>query len=547
MLFRYLKNILICFSLLLIFEQLTAQVSVFNPAEFEKNEGVMLVWDYSPSRDSVTANIVKAAQTAAKVWIVYYPGQAPADTNQIRNYLYSRGVTADSLYFIPAYTETLWIRDFGPMTLYGNFGQGSERYILDMGYSHYNRPKDDSIPAQLSNLWNWQKNDLGLQIEGGNLIFDGLTRGFASTRVYEQNPEYSPAMIRNILIDKFNQMDFVFLQSLDHSGGGIWKHVDMFMKVLDYETILVSSYPDNLPDYPVIESNVAVLEGLLNHFGKPYKIIRVPAPPKADGTYATSQDDEMRTYTNSLIINNTVIMPSYGLPYYDSVASKIYADAMPGYKIIQVNAQQLTILGGAIHCITKEVPAETLVRIVHRKVEGPQPYAPEMYIYSNCESNESLQGMWLYYKVNDDENYTKIPVYMACPQNIGIIENLKPSDRVRYYLEGVSNIGSSTYPGGAPAAHFTFWLDEAVATAETQVKSQDIKIVPNPNNGSFYVHHQAFSGTATLEIFDLRGQLVFKSSLFEQQQLQTHLPTGLYQLRLKGDFGSHTTKMVIIN
>ena len=62
--FNYLKNIFIGFTFLLGFQQLIGQVSVYNPAEFEKNEGVMLVWDYSPSRDSVSANIVKAAQNA---------------------------------------------------------------------------------------------------------------------------------------------------------------------------------------------------------------------------------------------------------------------------------------------------------------------------------------------------------------------------------------------------------------------------------------------------------------------------------------------------
>lgn len=132
-----------------------------------------MVWDYQPSRDTVVANIARIAQQSGKVWIVYYPGQAPYDTTAIRSFLYEMGATSEHLYFIPAYTETLWIRDFGPMTLYGNFGQGNERFVYDMGYAAYNRPKDDSIPAQIAHLWNWQKRDLELQIEGGNLILTG--------------------------------------------------------------------------------------------------------------------------------------------------------------------------------------------------------------------------------------------------------------------------------------------------------------------------------------------------------------------------------------
>lgn len=531
--------------LLLFIGNVSAQVAVFNPAEFEKNEGVMMVWDYSPSRDSVIANITKAAQQAGKVWIVYYPGQAPIDTTDIRNYLYSRGVTPDSLYFIPGLTETLWVRDFGPMVMYGNFGQGSERFIMDMGYSAYNRPKDDSLPTQLANLWSWEKLDLGLQIEGGNLIFDGLTRGFASTRVHEQNPEYSPAFIRNMLIDKFNLMDFTFLQSLNNSGGGIWKHVDMFMKVLDYETIIVSSYPNHLPDYPVIEQNVQILESLSNHFNKPYNIIRIPAPPKADGTWATTQDDEMRTYTNSLIINNTVIMPTYGLTEYDEQARAIYSEALPGYKIISVDARALTILGGAIHCVTKEIPAEHLIRIVHRKVTGRQEYSPEMYIYSNCESNDALQGMWLYYKVNDQEQYNKVPVYMACPQNIGIIEGLKPGDKVLYYLEGVSVNGTATYPAGAPAAGFTFWFDTLTDIDQNEAISSKLSIFPQPNDGSFTIINGNCEFGFQLQISDGSGRIVYIGQHQSGDRLTLNLPPGFYLLKAQSGDKVSTGRMIV--
>lgn len=510
---------------------LKAQFAVFNPAEFEKNEGLLLVWDYSASRDSITANIAKAAQQAGKVWIMYIPEHSTVDTSEIRNYLYSRGVTSQNLFFIPTHTETLWIRDFGPMTLYGNYGQGNERFIVDMGYSQYNRPFDDSVPQQLAQLWNWQHSTLDLEIEGGNLIFDGLKRGFASTRVYEQNPQFTPAMIRNMLIDKFSLDDFTFLESLHNSGGGIWKHVDMFMKVLDYETILVSSYPEHLPDYPVIESNVDVLRNLTNAFGKPYQIIRIPAPPKADGSWATTQNDEMRTYTNSVMINNTVIVPSYGLPDYDEHARQIYMDALPGYKIVMVDAQNLTPLGGAIHCVTKEIPAPDFVRIVHRKVTGIQAFSSEFYIYSNCEASANLQEMWLYYKKDQADDYTKVPVYMACPQNIGIIEGLKPGDTIHYYLEASSSQFTTTYPLGAPAANFKFWLDGTVGMEEITATTAGLLVFPQPSNGSFQVVTDG-QPIQQLEIWDVSGKLVYKQSNPERPYFfQFDLEPGFYVLR----------------
>jgi agmatine/peptidylarginine deiminase len=522
-----------------------AQVAVINPAEFEKNEGVLLVWDYAPARDSITANITKAAQQAGKVWIIYYPGQAPYDTAQIRSYLYSRGVLPLNLHFVPGYTETLWIRDFGPAVLYGDFGQGSERFIVDMGYNAYGRPKDDSIPSQLARQWGWQKQNFPIQIEGGNLMFDGLKRGFASKRVLTQNPQYTAAMLRNIFIDRFQVDDFVFLENLNNSGGGIWKHIDMWMKVLDYETILVSSYPEHLPDYPVIEQNVVYLRSLLNAFGKPYTIIRIPAPPKANGTWATTQNDEMRTYTNSLIINNTVIVPSYNLPEYDNLAKQIYEQAMPGYKIVMVDSRNLTTLGGAVHCITREVPAPKFARIIHRKVTGPQTYSSDFYIYNNCSSMSSIQRMWLYYKKNQQTEYTRVPVYMACPENMGIIQGLVPGDTVSYYLEAITAHGNVTYPLAAPAGNFTFWFDQAVATPEVTLKNR-LHIFPQPSNNGFYVHLPENNNIVQLSIYDQSGRLVHTADAYlPGTMIQPELKPGVYILKVRSGDQVFNNQLII--
>ncbi|MBZ0242520.1 MAG: agmatine deiminase family protein [Bacteroidales bacterium] len=538
------KNLsLLSLLFLLTHSLLFSQTTVYNPAEFEKSEGVLLVWDYSPSRDSITANIAKAVQNTAKVWIIYYPEDAPADTGQIREYLYSRGVQPVNLYFIPGYSNTLWIRDFGPMVLYGNFGQGSERFVIDAGYAAYNRPKDDSIPAQIANLWNWNQEELDLEIEGGNLIFDGLARGFASKRVFEQNPELTPNQIRDKLIQRFNLQGFTFLETLDNSGGGIWKHVDMFMKIIDYETIMVSSYPDFVADYAVIEENVATLRALTNHFGKPYEIIRIPAPPKADGTYASSQDDEMRTYTNSLTINNSVIVPSYGLPEYDQQAFELYQQAMPGYKIFMVDAQMLTPLGGAIHCITREIPSEDFMRFIHRKVVGTQSYDPDFYLYSLIESNVPVDSMWLHYKINDGY-FQRIPIYTACPQNIAIIEGLLPGDVVQYYMEAVSGEKSTCYPLSAPAGYFSFWFD-AVNITENTTNYTKVNIVPQPGNGDFSLYEFDDFPIRKLSVYNMQGQEVWQKSNSHDKFFTTGLKAGTYFITVETGNNMYRSPLII--
>lgn len=535
-----------CVLLLSLPVLMLGQLAITNPAEFEKNEGVLLVWDYSPSRDSITANITRVAQRAGKVWIIYYPGTAPADTAQIRSYLYSKGVSPDSLYFLPAWTETLWIRDFGPMLAYGSYGGGLDRFIYDAGYSAYNRPKDDSIPRQISRIWSIPYAQAGLEVEGGNLIFDGLMRGFGSKRIWEQNPDYTPEELRTLLMEKFNLADFLFLDNLNYSGGGIWKHVDMYMKVIDYETILVSSYPDYLPDFPVIESIVTLLESTSNYFGKPYKVIRIPAPPKANGTWATTQNDEMRTYTNSLIINNTVIVPSYNLPEWDQTAKAIYTDAMPGYIIEMVDSRMLTILGGAVHCITREVPAEHFSRIIHEKITGAIDYNETITVHCQAVSDTMVQSMWLYYRSNSTDEFVKTQVQLTCPTHYGTITGIQPSDTIQYYLKLITFNDSITYPPTAPEGYFSFWFNP-VGQVENNSDTPVFEVIPNPSDGRFILKSKVkYKGKALAEVFDLNGKLVFQREAdgFTEEYI-TNLNSGMYLLKISFEGTSRQVKFMV--
>ncbi|MCB2208214.1 MAG: agmatine deiminase family protein [Bacteroidetes bacterium] len=540
-----IQRILTFLSILSLSLQMTAQLAISFPGEFEKNEGVLLVWDYSPSRDSVVANMAAAIQPVAKAWIIYYPATAPMDTTDIRNYLLSRGVGYENVHFIPAWTETLWVRDFGPFTGYGVFEDAPERFFYDAGYSQYGRPKDDSVPSQIGNYWNIPTVGLNLEFEGGNLLLDGLSNGFATKRIYSQNPLLTPEEIEQQLKDAFNLQSVVFLDVLNHSGGGIWKHVDMFMKVLDYETIMVSSYPDSLPDYPVIESNVEILSQTQNYFQNPYKIVRIPAPPKEDGTFATTQNDEMRTYTNSLIINNVIIVPSYNLPEYDSVAKQIYEAQMPGYIIKMVDARTLTPLFGALHCISKEIPQERLLKIVHEKVEGPQTYASDFAItcLANCDS--LVQEMWLHYKLNDDSEFQTTPIHLVCPTHYGVIEGLLPTDTVHYYIEGRSGLITVTYPLSSPDGYFTFWFD-VVGEKEPVSAVSNYTVYPNPSAGKITIVAPAGNERIYIRLNNMHGELVYQGLVNTSQtvDLQHVILPGIYFLQINTRSTLETKKVI---
>ena len=219
----------------------------------------------------------------------------------------------------------------------------------------------------------------------------------------------------------------------------------------------------------------------------------------------------MRTYTNSLIINNVIIVPSYNLPEYDSVAKQIYEEHMPGYIIKMVDARTLTPLFGALHCISKEIPQERLLKIVHEKVEGPQTYSSDFAItcLANCDS--LVEEMWLHYKINDATEFQTTPIYLVCPTHYGVIEGLLPTDTVHYFIEGRSGLNTVTYPLSSPEGYFTFWFD-IVNTDEFAESPTDYSVYPNPSSGKITIKGPINNDKLIIRLSNIQGELVYHNT-----------------------------------
>jgi agmatine deiminase len=87
-------------------------------------------------------------------------------------------------------------------------------------------------------------------------------------------------------------------------------HIDMHMKLLDEETLLVGEFPVGTSDGPQIEDNLDdVLANYNSVFGTPYKVIRIPMVPSTGGNYPPG--GSYRTYTNFVFVNGTVLVPTY--------------------------------------------------------------------------------------------------------------------------------------------------------------------------------------------------------------------------------------------
>ncbi|NCA86541.1 MAG: hypothetical protein EOM83_13375 [Clostridia bacterium] len=511
---------------------------VYYPPEFAPQQGLLLTWDYHTQRNVITAAIARAVQPSATVWVIYYPGQAPMDTTEIRSYLRDHLVPNENVHLIPGWTETLWVRDYGPFAGYGYLpDRPMQHSIIDAGYSNYNRPNDDSIPTQIGNLWNIPVNDMPLQFEGGNLLTDGLGRGWSSTRIFSQNPGLSPSEVKAMMEQYFGLDEMMYLEALTHSGGGIWCHVDMFMKIIDSETILMAQLPDHVPDYALLESFADTLGKITNSNGTPYKIIRIPVPPKADGTWATTQNDEMRTYTNSIIINDVVVIPSYNLPDYDSAAINIYRSAMPGYRLVMIDSRNLTPLHGALHCISKEITPENLLHFNHQKIAGMQTFQDTLTISTRLFASVLPDSVFVCYRKDSISNFIILPMLPNQNGYAAKLTGLLSTDTIQYYLLAKGGAEVVTQPMPAPRSCYTFWFDPSTSTTASVSKKRQLVVSPNPSGGQLQIALEGFNKcTADMMIFDMMSQRVHQINqavLPAAFSLPDALPNGLYTVVLR--------------
>ena len=59
--------------------------------------------------------------------------------------------------------------------------------------------------------------------------------------------------------------------------------------------------------------------------------------------------------------NKGIVMPSFNDPVHDIQAREIFEKVFPDREIIQLDAQEIVMGGGGIHCITQQQPKALVI------------------------------------------------------------------------------------------------------------------------------------------------------------------------------------------
>jgi agmatine/peptidylarginine deiminase len=301
-------------------------------AEWEEIQALTITWstDYSIQEELILAQIVEHSVDQCQVIIIC------ENEDEIESYLTAQNINTINVIYIEAQYNSIWMRDYGQNTVYEN--KVDNPFLVDWIYNR-NRPNDDLVPEAIASnlsldIYATSESPWDLMATGGNFMSDGMGTAFSSELIIEENsggfawngqnyPNHSLNEIENILNEFMGIDRYILMEVLP------WDeihHIDMHMKLLDEETLLIAEYPEGVADGPQIEANLQyVLNNYNSSFGTPYKVIRIPSPPSVQGNYP-DDNGYYRTYTNSVFVNNTVLVPFYRTEY-DTIAQRIYEQA----------------------------------------------------------------------------------------------------------------------------------------------------------------------------------------------------------------------------
>lgn len=504
-------------------------------AEWEEIDALIVAWISYPV---ILKEIVRYAQDETNVFIIC------SDSATVKNYLTVSGVPQTRIQYIVAPFNSIWCRDYGPWNIYSD--DVDSLSLIDWIYNRP-RPKDDTVPSAIERhtglpMYQTTVAPNDLIHTGGNFMTDGLGTGFSSNLIVDENPGHSIAEIDTIMSQFMGINRYIKMNTLPYDG---IHHIDMHMKLLDEETILMGEYPAGVADGPGIEANLqTVLNTYNSPFGTPYKVVRIPMPPDANGLYPNAGGD-YRTYANAVFVNKTVILPTYA-QQYDTTALRIWREAMPGYRVVGIDCNSIIPSLGAIHCITKEVAAADPLLIVHQALHDTYNTVNDYTVDARLQHRSGIANATVYYRTDTLQPYQSSAMTLSNPGTntwTGSIPAQAAGTTVYYYIEANAVSGKhQVRPLPAPAGYWKFNILLNTGISSVQKKNSVFlgSVYPNPSKGLIAIPVKTDRLTScTIEIKNVLGQTmscIFNGSIQGERNFfanTTSLSSGIYMVELK--------------
>jgi agmatine/peptidylarginine deiminase len=275
------------------------------------------------------------------------------------------GIPKQQLLLIVAPTDDTWARDHGPITV---LDEDDQPLLLDYTFTGWGgkfpAERDNQLTQRLADagVWACPVASRDMVLEGGAIETDGegtLLTTDACLLNPNRNPSLSRADVEARLADDFGVDRVLWLTHGHLEGDDTDSHVDTLARFCSPTTIAYVRCDDPTdPHYAALQAMEQELKAFRQRSGDPYRLVPLPWPQAC-----FDPEDGHRlpaTYANFLIINDAVLVPTYGDPA-DVTALQALATAFPEHTLIPIECVSVIRQHGSLHCLTMQLPKGTLV------------------------------------------------------------------------------------------------------------------------------------------------------------------------------------------
>jgi len=347
------------------------------PGEFEPHAGCWMLWPERPDNWRLGAKPAQEAYAAvAEAINASDPVTMGVSDAQFEH---ARSMLSPSIRVLEVSSDDAWIRDCGPTFVIDGVGgrRGVDWYFNAWGglegglYFPWDR--DERVAAKVLEVERVGRYRAPLVLEGGSIHVDGEGTVLTTEECLlnpNRNPKLSRQEIERALLDHLGAEKVLWL------GRGVYNdetngHVDNLACFARPGVVLLSwAEEESDPQHEISRAALERLRGATDARGRPLEVVLLPSPgpitiseqeargvDSMPGSQPRRAGDRMAaSYVNFYIGTSRIVFPLLD-ERYDERAAAVLRECFPGREVVGVDAREILLGGGNIHCITQQVPA----------------------------------------------------------------------------------------------------------------------------------------------------------------------------------------------
>lgn len=273
----------------------------------------------------------------------------------------NRNINLEHIIFHLQRTNSVWVRDFGPVFILRKNGNGKDVAVVDWKFNAWGGKyppfdADQKLPEYVAKTYGFPRFEPGMVLEGGSVEpnGDGVLLTTESVLLNKnRNPELSQKDIEQKLRNYLGVQKIIWLKK-GLAGDDTDGHIDTLARFLNSSTILavICEDPDDV-NFPVLQKNLQILQKATGQHGNPFHIETLPLPKaKIKGKTLDGSTHFPASYANFYIANGVVLVPLYE-ERFDHLALKLFEKYFPERDIHGIQCTDLIWGQGGIHCVTQ--------------------------------------------------------------------------------------------------------------------------------------------------------------------------------------------------